>query len=244
MFTQCEHCQAIFRINMREVTVGKGQLRCGECHQVFNASKSLSTTMPKPYSEQQVEYLKANSETTESSQTLRDTDIPAKQTQQTRQTRQSTKAPEIERPRLIKGIEKEPENSPRWLKLTAILLAALLTLQLLYSYRQSMTDASEYQPDKIQMLNHNVFAHPIDPGVLLISASIENRADHDQPYPILEVRLTNSKSEVVALRRFTPDEYLDNYSKGMLIKKNQISSLKLKIKDPGNQATRFQFDFL
>lgn len=241
MFTQCEHCQAIFRINMREVTVAKGQLRCGECHQVFNASKSLSTTMPKPYSEQQVEYLKANSETTESRQTLRDTDIPAKQTQQTRQ---STKAPEIERPRLIKGIEKEPENSPRWLKLTAILLAALLTLQVLYSYRESMTDASEYQPDKIQMLNHNVFAHPIDPGVLLISASIENRADHDQPYPILEVRLTNSKSEVVALRRFTPDEYLDNYSKGMLIKKNQISSLKLKIKDPGNQATRFQFDFL
>jgi hypothetical protein len=107
-----------------------------------------------------------------------------------------------------------------------------------------MTDASEYQSDKIQMLNHNVFAHPIDPGVLLISASIENRADHDQPYPILEVRLTNSKSEVVALRRFTPDEYLDNYSKGLLIKKNQISSLKLKIKDPGNQATRFQFDFL
>ena len=240
MFTQCEHCQAIFRINMREVTVAKGQLRCGECHQVFNASKSLSTTMPKPYSEQQVEYLKANSETIESSQTLRDTDIPAR----SQQTKQSTEAPEIERPRLIKGIEKEPENTPRWLKLTAILLAALLTLQLLYSYRESMTDASEYQPDKIQMLNHNVFAHPIDPGVLLISASIENRADHDQPYPILEVRLTNSKSEVVALRRFTPDEYLDNYSKGMLIKKNQISSLKLKIKDPGNQATRFQFDFL
>jgi predicted Zn finger-like uncharacterized protein len=240
MFTQCEHCQAIFRINMREVTVAKGQLRCGECHQVFNASKSLSTTMPKPYSEQQVEYLKANSETNESSQPQRDTDIPAR----SELTKQTTKLPEIERPRLIKGIEKEPENTPRWLKLTAILLAALLTLQVLYSYRESMTDASEYQPDKIQMLSHNVFAHPIDPGVLLISASIENRADHDQPYPILEVRLTNSKSEVVALRRFTPDEYLDNYSKGLLIKKNQISSLKLKIKDPGNQATRFQFDFL
>ena len=237
MFTQCEHCHAIFRINMREVTVAKGQLRCGECHQVFNASKSLSTTMPEPYSEQQVEYLQGNSETTESSQTQRDTDIPANN-------KQTMNQPEIERPRLIKGIEKEPENSPRWLKLTAILLAAMLALQVLYNYRERFTDAIEYNPDKIEMLNHNVFAHPIEPGVLLISASIENRADHDQPYPILEVRLTNSKSEVVALRRFTPDEYLDNYNKGLLIKRNQISSLKLKIKDPGNQATRFQFDFL
>jgi len=94
------------------------------------------------------------------------------------------------------------------------------------------------------MLNHNVFAHPIDKNVLLISASIENTADFDQPFPTLEVRLTNSKSDLVALRRFTPNEYLDNFTKNKLLTKNRATSIKLKIQDPGNQATRFQFDFL
>ena len=237
MFTQCEHCQAIFRINMREVTVAKGQLRCGECNAVFNASKSLSTTMPKPYSEQQVEYLSAKSENSGSSHSQRDIDIPAS-------SNQTAIEAEKERPRLIKGVEIDSDNNPKWLNITAISLAALLTLQLLYNYRYILSSANKYQPDKIQMLNHNVFTHPIESGVLLISASIENTSEHDQPYPILEVRLTNSQSKLVALRRFTPDEYLDNHSKGTLIKKNQTSSLKLKIKDPGNQATRFQFDFL
>ncbi len=51
MYTQCEQCKAIFRVNMREVTVAKGQLRCGECNAIFNATKSLSTTMPASFEE-------------------------------------------------------------------------------------------------------------------------------------------------------------------------------------------------
>jgi len=93
------------------------------------------------------------------------------------------------------------------------------------------------------MLNHNVFAHPIEKEVLLISASIENTADFDQPFPILEVRLTNSQSELVALRRFSPEEYLDKFTAATLLRRKQATSIKLKIKDPGSQATRFQFDF-
>ena len=49
MFTQCTNCQAIFSVNMREITVSKGYLRCGECHAVFDSSKSLSTTMQAPF---------------------------------------------------------------------------------------------------------------------------------------------------------------------------------------------------
>ena len=43
---------------MREVTIAKGLLRCGECHQIFNGSKTLSTNMPETYSEKKVEYIK------------------------------------------------------------------------------------------------------------------------------------------------------------------------------------------
>ena len=49
MFTQCTKCKAIFRVNLREVTIAKGKLRCGECYAVFDATKTLSTTMPAPF---------------------------------------------------------------------------------------------------------------------------------------------------------------------------------------------------
>ena len=86
--------------------------------------------------------------------------------------------------------------------------------------------------------------HPNESGVLLITASIENTADHSQPFPVLELSLSNAQSKIVALRRFKPEEYMGNYTKEMLLPSKSPTSLKLKIKDPGNNATRFQFDFL
>ncbi len=47
MYTQCSNCGAVFRVNMKELTVAQGQLRCGECDSVFNAMDTLSTTLPK-----------------------------------------------------------------------------------------------------------------------------------------------------------------------------------------------------
>lgn len=130
-----------------------------------------------------------------------------------------------------------------WPKVTIGLLSLLLIFQLTYRFTD-LFSTNTYDHAKIHMLNHNVFAHPIDKNALLISASIENTADFDQPFPFLEVRLTNSKEQLVALRRFSPDEYLSEYSENMLLTKNLATNIKLKIKDPGNQATRFQFDFL
>jgi len=47
MYTQCSNCGAVFRVNMKELTVAQGKLRCGECDGVFNAMDTLSTTLPK-----------------------------------------------------------------------------------------------------------------------------------------------------------------------------------------------------
>ncbi len=235
MFTQCEHCKAIFEINMREVTIAKGMLRCGECHQVFNGSKTLSTNMPKPYSKKTVE--RASPQKKKIPKKIRHTDISADNTKNnnTAKNKQSLK---------VKGVEKESNHTGLGLKIIALLLLLLLIFQVLYHYKDNILGINQYEPDKIHMVNHNVFTHPIEKGVLLISASMENTAEFDQKYPILEVRLTDSQSKLVALRRFTPDEYLEQYTDTMLLKKNVVTNLKLKIKDPGNKATRFQFNFL
>lgn len=271
MYTQCTNCQAIFRVSMREVTVSKGLLRCGECQEVFDSSKNLSTTMQDPFVAVDIKDEKALQKLSkENLQTISALDDwqstpTAKLTQDQVDLRQSpteepknTKKTNKQKTKSLstKGVEKKQKTkkvrkhkNPVSLQGKAPLYIAgflllLLVSQVTFNYRHLFLNTLKYEPEKIQMLNHNVFAHPIEKNVLLISASIKNTADFDQPFPTLEVRLTNSKSELVALRRFSPDEYLDNYSANILLTKNRATSIKLKIQDPGNQATRFQFDFL
>lgn len=266
MFTQCTNCKAIFRVSMREVTVSKGLLRCGECLEVFDSSKNLSTTMQDPFVSVDVndthsleKLSKENLQTIsalddwQSSPTKQPTQnqvdlrqSPTKAQKKPKVPRKARKAKErTTQTKTSKGKSKaSPKSKKQWPLIIASLLACLLVFQIAYNYRHLYLDTLKYEPEKIQMLNHNVFAHPIEKNVLLISASIENTADFDQSFPTLEVRLTNSQAELVALRRFSPDEYLDNYSSKTLLIKKRPTSIKLKIEDPGSQATRFQFNFL
>ncbi len=241
MYTQCQHCKAIFDVSMREVTVASGKLRCGECNQVFDAMATLSTTLPEPFVP---ETGTSTSTTTENAATGK--------TAAATPSRDNVKIqrPDISQPtgvrENVKDIAQDINKSidRKWVKPIVISLAILFLAQVLYHNRQYFSLAPAHEPDKIEMLSNNVFTHPNETGVLLISASIENHAKHAQPYPILEVRLTDSNNNLVALRRFKPSEYLENYHKKMLLPVNKPTNLKLKIADPGDQATRFQFKFL
>jgi len=127
---------------------------------------------------------------------------------------------------------------------TAVALSILLIAQIGFNFRHILLGTPKNAPEKVTLLSHNVFAHPTDNNILFVSASIENNADFNQPYPVLEVRLNDNTGNLVALRRFTPDEYLITYSQGQVFGKKQQTNVSLKIQDPGSQATRFQFDFL
>ena len=48
MFTQCPHCQTLFRIRSEQLKVAAGRVRCCQCHQVFNALDSLQTAPAEP----------------------------------------------------------------------------------------------------------------------------------------------------------------------------------------------------
>ncbi|MGD8587759.1 MAG: DUF3426 domain-containing protein [Chromatiales bacterium] len=41
MFTQCPHCQTLFRIRSEQLKIAAGRVRCSQCHQTFNALDSL-----------------------------------------------------------------------------------------------------------------------------------------------------------------------------------------------------------
>ena len=237
MYTQCEQCKAIFRVNMREVTVAKGQLRCGECNAIFNATKSLSTTMPASFKELESAEKTANIDTHKE---LIPPHIEKRSVQAT-----PLKFTVKENKKASKSIKSSvTKKTINWSILAALFLLLSLVAQVAYNKRYLFLGTPLHEPEKIQMLNHNIFAHPNEPDVLLISAQIENIAKKAQPYPVLELSLKDTQSTLIAFRRFLPKDYLTDYSNEQLIPPNIPITLKLKIKDPGSKATHFQFEFL
>ena len=128
--------------------------------------------------------------------------------------------------------------------LVVFLLASLLVTQFLYDNKRWFTYELERKPEQVQMISRNIISHPNDTGVLLISASIENKAEHAQPYPYIEVILLDDKENTIALRRFKPIEYLQQYSENEVLLPKKEVMLQLKIADPGEKATRFNFKFM
>lgn len=63
---------------------------------------------------------------------------------------------------------------------------------------------------RIQVTRRFVSKHDTVPGAMLAHIIFENAAEFPQPYPLLELTFHNDHKQVVAVRRFTPAQYLDD----------------------------------
>lgn len=238
MYTQCNHCNAIFRVTMKELTAAQGLLRCGECDNVFDAMKSLSQTLPE-----ERRFAKLS--------TVAPVDV----------IETATVTP-IRSPKPTKTTKPLRWNYRHVLWSVAGVLTLLLLAQLLYSGRhwlaqQSATAAITRQIcalsgceidtprdiRKINLLSRNIYSHPNTPNVLTISASIQNDASFKQVYPLIEISFLDKNSKVLALRRFPPEEYKQHFT-GELMPIGTPDELLLNITDPGEAAVSFQFRFM
>ena len=46
MYTRCTHCDTVFRVTPQQLQASSGKVRCGRCHEVFDAFSSLSAQLP------------------------------------------------------------------------------------------------------------------------------------------------------------------------------------------------------
>ena len=98
---------------------------------------------------------------------------------------------------------------------------------------------------QIKLLNRDVRSHPSQQNALLISAAFVNQASFDQPYPTILITLSALSGNIVASRRFTPQEYLDNiYNRFILMESGTPVHVTLAVLDPGNDAINFEFSFM
>jgi predicted Zn finger-like uncharacterized protein len=94
---------------------------------------------------------------------------------------------------------------------------------------------------QIRTSNLIVRSHPERKKALMMDTILTNHALFQQPYPLLELRFTNSDGKVIAAGKFHPDQYLA----GELLGSQQMPSqqpihVSLPITDPGPDAVNYQ----
>lgn len=228
MYTRCSHCSAVFRVTMKELTAAQGKLRCGECAGVFNAMDSLSTKLPNHVDPAEKVSFESLNKKQQGSFTVggnRPTKEVIKQTEKA-------------------AVPNTPGKAKKlWPLLIALALSVALGAQIWLS--RDLWFSKLRQPEKVKMLSKKVFSHPTQPDALIITASIKSFTTESQPFPFLEARLLDIRNQTVALRRFRPHEYLEEYQPNTMLESNKEVSIRLKIQDPpGNVAKHFQFSFL
>lgn len=110
------------------------------------------------------------------------------------------------------------------------------------------TVGCEIQPtrdiNRIEIINRNVFSHPTVTNALMITATFANVAPFPQPYPVLQVSLTDLQGSIVAARRFLPQEYLSNPDESATLMKPGVPiDVNVEVQDPQNGALAFEFAF-
>lgn len=98
---------------------------------------------------------------------------------------------------------------------------------------------------QIRSSNLLVRPHPEFPNTLDINLIIYNRADYDQPFPLIRMTFSDSRGRAVATRDFRPTEYLAGELAGRTLMPSQTPiHIALSMVAPAQQSTSYQLDFV
>lgn len=98
---------------------------------------------------------------------------------------------------------------------------------------------------RIRSTNLLVRTHPEFPNALAIDAILYNRADFEQPFPVLEMQFEDASGRQLANRRFRPEEYLSGELAGVDLMPPQTPiRVGLSMLDPGPQVRSYRLEFL
>ena len=155
---------------------------------------------------------------------------------------------------------RKRRHGMRWAwRLLALLLVLGLAAQLTWIQRDALTRNAFTRPwllracrmlhvpppqvsdmALLQLGARDIRPHPDMPGALLISATLINRAPWTQPYPPLEVSLSDFSGKPVAQRVFAPDTYLGSRALAARgLPAGASAAISLEVRDPGRQAVAF-----
>ena len=199
MATRCPSCGTAFRVADSQLRARAGQVRCGRCGTLFDALAALATDSIQ----RRTEAIAAPAEAGPTSRT-------------------SGKKREFDfGPR-----QRRPPSLLSWV--ASSFLALALIMQVAYHYRGEVSmlfpEASHLArwiceglgcevplPRRVDLLgieSSDLQADSAHPSVMVLTATLRNRAGYVQEFPALELTLTNIQNQTIARRVLTPADYV------------------------------------
>lgn len=262
MYTRCPHCHTVFRLTAAQLKSHGGQVRCGRCQKVFQADQHL-VDAPRPASSKPASPprkrapRKAAPSRAASTPPTRENEIIVLETpSQPVAPEPATKTV----PLPIFRAQPAQTRSIFWMAGIVALLGLLMAQGVVF-YGQAVVRAAPWLREpvafactalpcqrlapidmrKLDLVESQVTPHPRYDRALRIRATLVNRGEEAQPFPLLEVSLTNRKGQLIARRTYKPSEYLPipkTVTDGM---PPQVAiQAQLDITSPGPQASGFE----
>lgn len=167
------------------------------------------------------------------------------------------------------AVEEEPAPKRRrpWVRIvwitSSLLLAVVIAIQLGNFFGAPFPDRASVQevliksglkdapvaplfraPDQIELVSREMKPHPSRPGVLLLNATLVNRAPRQQAYPDIDISLLDARGQRLSRQLFSPGDYLKHSAElrtGM--PPEAYLGIEIEIIDPGDNATGFELQF-
>lgn len=245
MFTRCPQCKTVHPLSAALLSYARGSVRCGQCGKSYDALSYLFDQWPAGQA-----YRPARSATAAPpvlGQSASNTTAPAEIT------------------RADQDSAGQRINPYRWAWGLAMIVLVMLTIaNAAWTFREPLMQQPRISawlesndwlqpeqqgmvrnPHQIQLTSRDLHSHPTRIGILVLSLTFVNLAQHRQPFPVLEVTLLDASNQWVARRRFQPFEYLRN---GADIESGLATDVflpvLLELGDPGSQAVGFEIQFL
>lgn len=98
------------------------------------------------------------------------------------------------------------------------------------------------QPGAFVVVKQSIEADPAQAETLIVQLSFRNSAQWPQPWPQIELALTDINGQTIGLRRFRPKDYV-NEDQDREIKAEQTVSVEIAIQEPAGKAAGFAFEF-
>jgi len=260
MYTCCPHCSAVFRVSAPLLGTAAGQARCGECRHSYTVLDHLYEDLADVQAvlgEQARVELPAAApvvvvDAASAAEEGQDADASGDD------------LPLRHQP-VLSGWHQQGLGAREVLGVfLMLLLLGTLGLQWVWFNRDRLVADPAWRAgleplcemlhcdlplqvnlDKLALIARDVRRHPSVESALLVNATFENQAGFTQPYPYLEISFSDRAGVPVAIRRFSPAEYL---GAGTVIEQGLpaqgIARATLEIIDPGESAASFQFEFL
>lgn len=243
MYTRCPQCKVVHPLNAALISHARGLVQCGDCGRTFSALSFLFDSWPSGRAHGPARGPNA------APPVLKAAEKPGNK----------APAPDVDE---TEEVEREPKQIA-WGLATA-LLVLLTIVNAIWTFRAPLMESPAVSawmekagwletepegllkdPQKVQLVSRDMHTHPTRSGILVLSLTLVNLAQHSQEFPQLEVTLLDAANQPVARRRLQPTDYLrPGADIGSGLAKDVYLPVLLELGDPGELAVGFEIRFL